>query len=467
MDKLNLIIFIKIQFTIIALFLTFFMNNAEAQSNHVEQVIYDMVEEVSQDNLSEYIQEFEQAGGTYNRIAFTSGVENASFYLHEQFDAIDGLDAVVYDTFYVSNAVSPYDEEPQVNVVATIEGETNPEQSYVIGAHIDATADRDEDWGHLGANWEDIEAPGADDNGTGLAAILEMARILTDPEFDFNPDYTIKLVGFGAEERLPGVIYTGTGTPSNHHGSTHYAQQARANGEDILGMVSVDMIGYNNEFDYNAIVYSSQAPSLDQQSVSFGREFYDTNNEFSIGLIMNDPPFATGNYSDHRSFAVEDYPAILMIENAAPWNRNDYYEPNPYYHKSSDTYDKLNMGLVKKVTQLNLATVASLGQQATSANEEIKSEKPEGYSLFQNYPNPFNPSTSIEFNLPESGFVSIKVFDMLGREVATLVNETMDAGNHTVEFSTDNINRELSSGVYIYQLETEHFVQSKNMLLVK
>lgn len=459
--------FFKIKLLIAALFLIFSMNNTEAQTTNVEQVVQDMINEVSKDNLSEHIQEFEKAGGTNNRIAFTPGVESASVYLKEQFDAIDGFDAVAYDTFYVSTAVSPYDEEPQVNVVATIEGESYPEKSYVIGAHIDATADRDDDWGHNGANWEDIEAPGADDNATGLAAILEMARILTNPEFDFNPEYTIKLVGFGAEERLPGVIYRGTGTPSNHHGSTHFARQARENDEDILGMVSVDMIGYNNDFDYTAIVYSPQSPSLNQQAVSFGRDYYDTNDEFSIGLIMNEPPFATGNYSDHRSFAVEDYPAILMIENAAPWNRNDYYEPNPYYHKSSDTYDKLNMDLVKKVTQLNLATVASLGQQATSTDDEIKSENPKGYSLYQNYPNPFNPGTSIQFNLPESGFVSLKVFDMLGREVTTLVNETMSAGKHTVEFSTDKISRELSSGVYIYQLETERFVQSKNMLLVK
>jgi|GEM_PF-3246004 len=85
------------------------------------------------------------------------------------------------------------------------------------------------------------------------------------------------------------------------------------------------------------------------------------------------------------------------------------------------------------------------------------------YSLDQNYPNPFNPSTAITFSVPEAGNVSLKVYDMLGREVATLINGSMNAGSHTVNFNANN----LATGMYMYTLKTENFTSSKKMLLLK
>lgn len=189
----------------------------QINAQSIEQEIANMIKEVSVENLSNHIQHLEYAGGTHSRITFTPGVDSASVYVMEQFKSIPGLTSVEYDTFYVSTAKSPYDLQPQVNVIATIEGRRYPERSYVIGAHIDATADRDYGWGSQGANWQSIDAPGADDNATGVAAILEIARIMADPESDFSADYTIKLVGFGAEERLPAIIFNGSGKPGAVH----------------------------------------------------------------------------------------------------------------------------------------------------------------------------------------------------------------------------------------------------------
>jgi photosystem II stability/assembly factor-like uncharacterized protein len=78
---------------------------------------------------------------------------------------------------------------------------------------------------------------------------------------------------------------------------------------------------------------------------------------------------------------------------------------------------------------------------------------PEKFSLSQNYPNPFNPSTNLEFGISELGFVSLKVYDVLGNEVATLVNETKPAGNYNYQFST--VNYQLSSGIYFYSLSVD------------
>ncbi|MCE1165470.1 MAG: T9SS type A sorting domain-containing protein [Bacteroidetes bacterium] len=85
------------------------------------------------------------------------------------------------------------------------------------------------------------------------------------------------------------------------------------------------------------------------------------------------------------------------------------------------------------------------------------------YSLRQNYPNPFNPVTNIEFNLPKSEYVTLKVFDVSGREIAKLLGEKMGSGLHTVSFNAAG----LSSGVYFYKIEAGNFVSVKKMILLK
>lgn len=98
--------------------------------------------------------------------------------------------------------------------------------------------------------------------------------------------------------------------------------------------------------------------------------------------------------------------------------------------------------------------------------EEETSQNPKEFVLHQNYPNPFNPATTINYNLPLGGFVSLKVYDMLGKEVAVLVNEVKSPGNHFVQFNS-NSHSGLPSGVYIYKLFTENYTASRKMLLLK
>ncbi|MCL4550142.1 MAG: alpha-amylase family glycosyl hydrolase [Bacteroidetes bacterium] len=90
---------------------------------------------------------------------------------------------------------------------------------------------------------------------------------------------------------------------------------------------------------------------------------------------------------------------------------------------------------------------------------------PAQYYLSQNYPNPFNSSTVISYQLPVAGYVTLKVYDVLGREVATLINQVQNTGNYKVEFDSNQFH--LSSGVYFYRIETDKFVQSKKMILLK
>ncbi|HMR41871.1 MAG TPA: T9SS type A sorting domain-containing protein [Ignavibacteria bacterium] len=98
-----------------------------------------------------------------------------------------------------------------------------------------------------------------------------------------------------------------------------------------------------------------------------------------------------------------------------------------------------------------------------SLNNEVNIGVPTNFDLSQNYPNPFNPSTKINYALPVDGKVSIKIFDMSGKEVMTLVNETKTAGYYSVSFNGSN----LSSGIYFYSINAGSFVSTKKMTLIK
>ncbi len=100
---------------------------------------------------------------------------------------------------------------------------------------------------------------------------------------------------------------------------------------------------------------------------------------------------------------------------------------------------------------------------ALTSVREIKGAAVKSFELTQNYPNPFNPSTVIRFSIPQRSDISLKVFDVLGREVATLINEVKDAGSYEANFDAS----QLATGIYVYQLKAGSFVSSKKMMLIK
>ena len=103
------------------------------------------------------------------------------------------------------------------------------------------------------------------------------------------------------------------------------------------------------------------------------------------------------------------------------------------------------------------------GDTTVVSVEDEKPNRPTEFSLSQNYPNPFNPSTKISWQSPTAGQQCLKVFDILGKEVATLFDEYKPAGKYEVEFNASS----LPSGIYFYQLEAEGFIQMKKMILLK
>jgi hypothetical protein len=124
---------------------------------------------------------------------------------------------------------------------------------------------------------------------------------------------------------------------------------------------------------------------------------------------------------------------------------------------------KWTSGLVQNFTNVQPNRIISIieGQplDITSENKNI----PANYKLQQNYPNPFNPETKIRFEIPKSSFVSLKIFDLLGKEVRTVVNKNLTAGEYEFNFNSENLN----SGIYFYKLTAGNFVQTKKMLMIK
>jgi hypothetical protein len=111
----------------------------------------------------------------------------------------------------------------------------------------------------------------------------------------------------------------------------------------------------------------------------------------------------------------------------------------------------------QKFLKLNLSLLLFTGVG------EGKSDVATGFKLAQNYPNPFNPATTIDYNVAKSGLVTIKVFDVLGKEIATLLNEELRPGSYQVAFD----GQKLASGIYVYRMSANGFTQSKKMMLVK
>jgi len=145
-----------------------------------------------------------------------------------------------------------------------------------------------------------------------------------------------------------------------------------------------------------------------------------------------------------------------------------------YTHQQFGGYQSMGLYKMDRVTPKpvvsNLKTTYlpyyNFGGAVTDV-EETSNIIPDIFSLEQNYPNPFNPETRIVFNLPFSSNVKLKVFDVLGNEVSTLVNNFINAGEHKIDFNFNNLAKNISSGVYFYRLEAGSFIATKKMIYLK
>jgi Zn-dependent M28 family amino/carboxypeptidase len=352
-----------------------------------------------------------QAFGT--RIASASNHDSVASWIAARFSSF-GITNVAFDSFTVGGTV-------QRNVVATIPGSDVNAGEVIIGAHYDSQSP------------SLAQAPGADDNASGTAAVLEMARVLQ--KVGYHPKLTIRFATFASEEL--GLL-----------GSAHYAGVLQQNASKIIQMQNYDMIAYLAPGDaarYIRIIWYEGARTLAEADSAIMRTYTSLTPVLSTSYRSQ---------SDSWSFTQRGYKAFFNIENTL----------TPFYHTTRDSTTVLSMPYAVEVTRSGLALLIDTDTRVLSSTA-LADRMPDGFRLEQNYPNPFNPNTNIGYRVWGLGskWVRLAVYDLLGRELALLVNEEKEPGNYTVRFDASS----LSSGVYVYRLSVGDFTDAKKMALLR
>ncbi len=244
----------------------------------------------------------------------TAGLNEAAQYLYNKHTAL-GL-AVTWDPFV-------YNTQTMTNVVAELPGVgPNSDHIYIICAHYDSISDDPYN-----------RAPGADDNGSGSAAVLEAARILSQYRFS----HTLRFVHFAGEEL-------------GLRGSAHYAAAASARGDLIDGVINLDMIGYESvpPNDHIVEIHAGTMPA----SIALADAMIDNITEYGLSLSPQKITTGATNRSDHASFWNYGYPAMLGIE--------DFDDFTPHYHTTADVLASMQTPLMVEFTKASVATLAEL-----------------------------------------------------------------------------------------------------------
>jgi len=155
--------------------------------------------------------------------------------------------------------------------------------------------------------------------------------------------------------------------------------------------------------------------------------------------------------------------ASSLTTHSQEWERIGFIEGHGNSNSPKD-YSFTDKSVTSGKYFYRLKQIDSDGKYEYSKVVEVTIEnKPSNFELAQNYPNPFNPSTTIQFQIPKSSFVNLKVYDILGKEVATLVNEEKPLGTYEVTWYAEHV----PSGVYFYRIQAGNFVETKKLVLLK
>jgi hypothetical protein len=289
----------------------------------MDDIVISMIEQVDESIYLRYLENITDFGP---RRTGTASCIAAAEYIYNQFENM-GL-AVRYHPWtnggYSSN-----------NVEATINGtDESSDEIYIICAHYDTVTG----------------SPGADDDGSGTVAVLLAAYVMS--QYQFN--HTVKFVTFSGEEQ--GLL-----------GSQIYAQQAKAQGWNIMGVLNCDMISYaiTTADGNNLKVYVNSASTwLYTYTVNINSKYNS-----HIKLTLHNAGSASN--SDHYYFWVNGYPAIFYFE----------YQMTPYYHSPQDTIDNINATYAVKNVRLALATLAELSEASYPSSPPSQPTKPSGESF--------------------------------------------------------------------------------------
>jgi hypothetical protein len=269
--------------------------------------------------------------------------DNSADYIADQFRSY-GLE-VEFDPFnhrrreVLGGLVGEY---VMRNVIATLPGKgPNKNRIYLMTGHYDSIASKTPGWD---VDWRRLPAPGASDNASGIAEILETARILSQHDFDF----TIRFIAFSGEELFL-------------FGSKHYAERVEQRGDEIMGVLNFDLLGHDEDGILDIHVLG------DEQSQWLVNAFGTAAKRYNIPVdlrLKNDPSFI---FSDHSPFWEIGVPAVMVAEEAsleAP------EESTAYIHSHEDTLAKISRPLLGELSiKLAVATLAELARPIANPTE--------------------------------------------------------------------------------------------------
>ncbi len=283
--------------------------------SHAQDPVATMAADVEMQNVRNIIQTLEGFGTRYS---FTTECDEAADWL---FATLEGFGVEVSnEEFDVSGSTLR-------NVIGRHEGVLNPDNVVIVGAHYDSMSETPWDF-----------APGADDNASGVAAVLEAARILSGYSFE----NTVEFICYGGEEQ-------------GRKGSEHNALQAGLTGKNIVGMINLDMIGYwppgsDQELDIGKNVSSSWLAELAENATT----------DYSSIPVHNWPDTGVC-FDDQVSYWAEGYDAIVLMDcYEAHLDPGGSGETTPHYHRTTDTFATLNLPLTTEAVRATVAATAIL-----------------------------------------------------------------------------------------------------------
>jgi photosystem II stability/assembly factor-like uncharacterized protein len=211
---------------------------------------------------------------------------------------------------------------------------------------------------------------------------------------------------------------------------------------------SLDSLKFIVNADFSQLKYTSD----------FGKSWIDIKNGLPNNFIFtNVYSMASGEIFASLSTNSQNYRIVKTVDYDFYWTPIDGNLPSGTIR--SMWLENDNRLLVSLGSEFGVYRTL----ESVSSIKFENNNKPDGYALFNNYPNPFNPTTKISYEIPERSFVTVKVFDVLGNEVATLVNEEKFTGSYEVDFKPNR----LTSGIYFYRLQADSYAETKKMILLK
>ena len=365
-----------------------------------------LMDSVSVDSIKANI---EHLCSYYNRRCDSRYIWEVQDWLTSRYEQF-GVDTVMLHDFKIHKEGFP--EETADNVLAVQWGTRTPQEFVICGAHYDS-------WNDDGTDPDTIRSPGADDNASGVAGILETARLLSNYTFD----RTIIYANWCAEEI--GLI-----------GSAAYAHDMAEQGMDIVGYFNLDMTGYLEEgTDIHVhLMYTTQDSTIANYVFNLSHIYFPE-------MPIRQNWLAWGD-SDYSSFNRNGYAAVHPFE--------DVHASSPFIHTRQDVLGLSvnNLEQSKRFTELNLglvATLAGINYDGIPETETINVAM---------YPNPAHESITI---LADNNILNISIYNLFGQQIETMELD----GRNQCTLNTSG----LATGVYVVKIKTENGMVAKRLII--